>query len=75
MMQSTIPALHSIDDPLITITYSSRLKVRRVASVIGFGQAKSQTLGAIQEPRHPLFLLFFGAEIAHHEHCREVAHN
>ena len=39
----------------------------------GLGEAEGEAAGAVEEAGHPLGLLLLGAEVAHHQHGREVA--
>ena len=62
--------------PLMTHSSPSgdggRLEVRRVGAVIRLGEPEREPAGAVEEARHPLGALLVGAEVAHHEHRREV---
>ena len=50
-----------------------RLEERGVRPVVRLGEAEGQPAGAVEEAGHPLGLLRVGAEVAHHQHRREVA--
>jgi hypothetical protein len=75
VVQTTVPTLHAVDDPLITIAICGGLQIRRITAVIWFCQAECKTLCSIEETRHPVLLLFFSAEVAHHQNGWEVADN
>ena len=63
--------------PLITHSspsaHGGRLEVRGVGAVVRLGEPEREPAGAVEEARHPLGALLVGAEVAHHQHGREVA--
>jgi hypothetical protein len=73
VVETRVPTLHPSDNPFVAVTSGRGFEVRGIGSMVGFGEAKSQTFGAVQEAGHPLFDLLGRTVIAHHQHRGEVA--
>ena len=75
VMQTTVPALHPVQYPLVPIANSGGLHVGCVAAMVRLGQTKSEPAAAIQKPGHPLCNLLRRTKVTHHQHGRKVANN
>ena len=73
VVQPRVEALLAVDHPLVAVGHRGGLEEGGVGAVAGLGEAEGEATGAVEEPRHPLGLLRLGAEVAHHQHGREVA--
>ena len=68
-----VEPLLPVDDPLVAVGHRRGLEVGGVGAVVGLGEPEGQPARAVEEARHPLGPLLVGAEVAHHQHGREVA--
>ncbi len=72
VVESGVPPLHSVDHPLVAIADRSGLHVGGVAAMVRLGEPEGEPASPVEEARHPIDLLLFGAEVTHHEHRGEV---
>jgi hypothetical protein len=73
VVQAGVEPLPAVDDPLVAVGHRGRLEERGVGAVVRLGEAEREAAGAVEEARHPLLPLLVRAEVAHHQHGREVA--
>ena len=73
VVQPGVEPLHAVDHPLVAVAHGGGLEVGGVGAVVRLGQPEGEAAGAVEEAGHPLRLLLVGAEVAHHQHRREVA--
>ena len=78
-MQSGVPHFLAIDQPTINTIAGARLGAGfhpcRIRAVVGLGQTKGHAVRAGQHAIDEHVLLFGRAEIAEHQHLREIADN
>ena len=73
VVQAGVEPLHAVDHPLVAVAHGGRLQVGGVGAVVRLGEPERQAARAVEEAGHPVGLLRVGAEVAHHQHGREVA--
>src|SRR5215469_4220298 len=73
-VQAGVPHFGTVDAPPIAVASRARFHPGRIRAVIRLGQPESDANRAIQDSWNELLLLLLGAEVAKHQHRREVAY-
>src|ERR1019366_3280053 len=72
-MQPRIPHLGAGDSPLIAVANSAPLHPGRVGTVIGFGESERDAHRTVQQLGNKFLFLLLAAEVAKHQHGRQIA--
>ena len=71
-VQAGVPDFCAVDAPSVSLAHGARFHPGRVGAVIRLGQAEGDANRAVEDSRNERLLLLLGAEIAEHQHRRQV---
>ena len=70
-----IPSLRAVDNPLIAVTNRRGFHMRRIGAVVGLGYTEGKACAALRQIVYPRGFLFLGTVFDHQQQAHVVAHD